>query len=190
MTAKTLLTPAPGWAGGLGGDRWPGRRAGLWVGLLALVLGSATFASGCASTTRSASPSTPQAPAVPPPSEAMLPSEAVGIWQSSFGAVKIEPDTTGSNGRLMGVWLYERAGQEVVGFFAGELRGNVFEFSWHEPSQPADLTGAGYLMFDPAAGRFTGKWWSHDQSRGGDWTGWRPAAPAAASPSPGGDPNS
>lgn len=174
MTAKTLLTPAPERAGGT----HPGRRAGLWGGLLVLALLSAA----CAPTTRSATPTAPATPAVPPPSEAMMPSEAMGMWQSSFGAVKIEPDTTGSNGRLMGVWLYERTGQEVVGFFAGELRGNVFEFSWHEPSQPEDLTGAGYLVFDPAVGRFTGKWWSHDQSRGGAWNGWRPTVGSGHDP--------
>ncbi len=112
-------------------------------------------------------------PASPPPPMAMDASRSLGLWQSSFGAVKIESDATQGPGGIMGVWLYERTGQEVVGFFTGTMDGNVLEFSWHEPSQPDDLIGAGYLVFDPSGQSFGGKWWTDDQSRLGDWDGWR-----------------
>lgn len=117
-------------------------------------------------------------PASPPPPMAMNTSQALGLWQSSFGAVKIETDS-GQPDRLMGIWLYDRTGQEVIGFFNGALRGNVLEFSWHEPAQPRDLVGAGFLVFEPDGSRFTGTWWTRDQSRTGDWNGWRITQPGA-----------
>jgi hypothetical protein len=118
-------------------------------------------------------------PATPPQPLAMSPSQALGLWQSSFGAVKIEPDS-GQPDRLMGIWLYDRTGQEVLGFFTGPLRGNVLEFTWHEPAQPRDLVGAGFLVFEPDGSRFTGTWWTGDQSRSGDWNGWRVAQAGSA----------
>jgi hypothetical protein len=114
--------------------------------------------------------------AAPEPTEAMMPAEALGLWQSSFGAVKIEPDMAGGHERLMGVWLYQRDGLDIIGYFQGALRGNVLEFTWNEPFASGDLIGGGYLMFDPAAGRFTGEWWTDDRTRHGTWNGWRPAA--------------
>ena len=109
---------------------------------------------------------------------------AIGLWNTSFGPVKIEADSSGGTGKLMGVWVYDKEGQEVIGFFSGTANGNVLNFQWEEPSQGAPLQGAGYLVFDPAGTSFTGRWWTANQDRGGDWTGQRgqaqaaPAAPA------------
>ncbi len=114
----------------------------------------------------------------------MSDSSALGLWHSSFGAVKIERDDSQLANHFMGVWLYERAGQEVIGYFTGSLRGNVFEFTWHEPSQPTDLLGAGFLVFDPSGASFSGTWWTEDQSRTGDWNGWRPQGGAATPTEP------
>lgn len=140
-----------------------------------LVLGLAVPGAAC-TVNQAPPPATARLPppASPPPPLAMSPSQALGLWQSSFGAVKIEMDS-GQPDRLMGIWLYDRTGQEVIGFFTGPLRGNVLEFTWHEPSQPRDLVGAGFLVFEPDGSRFTGTWWTGDQSRTGDWTGWRVA---------------
>jgi hypothetical protein len=114
----------------------------------------------------------------PPPPQQMEPGRALGLWRSTFGAVKIEADNSkgGINtGAVQGVWVYQRAGQEVVGYFAGSLRGNVLDFTWQEPNNPP-LTGAGYLVFDPQGRQYTGRWWSDRRDRIGDWNGWRQAA--------------
>jgi hypothetical protein len=119
----------------------------------------------------------------PPPPMAMSPDTALGLWKSSFGAVKIErDDTVGSTG-VMGVWVYQRGPEEVVGFFKGALNGNVLEFSWQEPGVPAALTGSGYLVFDPGGVRFNGKWWTASRDRQGDWSGWRTVQPQTDQPS-------
>lgn len=110
----------------------------------------------------------------------MMPAEVLGLWQSSFGAVKMEPDTSNGQEHIMGVWLYERSGQDIIGYFEGALRGNVLEFTWHEPAQPQDLLGGGYLVFEPGEGRFSGTWWTGDRTRQGAWNGWRPTAVAPA----------
>lgn len=112
----------------------------------------------------------------------MEPASALGLWRSDFGPVKIELDASTASGKLMGVWLYERNGQEVVGFFSGNLRGNVLDFTWHDPAEPRDLTGSGYVVFDPAGASFAGKLWTADgSSRTYDWNGWRvQAAPQSA----------
>jgi hypothetical protein len=98
---------------------------------------------------------------------------ALGLWKSSFGPVKIERDDASGPGQLMGAWVYDRAGQEVVGTFGGELSGNVLHFRWQEPARPSDLVGEGYLVFDPTGESFTGRWWTDARDRGGDWNGWR-----------------
>lgn len=139
----------------------------------ALLLALAVPGAGCAVNQGSSPEMARQPPpASPPQPMGMSPSQALGLWQSSFGAVKIEADPGQPDG-LMGIWLYDRTGQEVIGFFTGGLRGNVFEFTWHEPAQPRDLLGAGFLVFEPDGSRFTGTWWTGDQSRSGDWNGWR-----------------
>ncbi len=131
----------------------------------------------------------------PPPPQEMESTRALGIWRSTFGAVKIEADNSRGGietGSLQGVWVYQRQGQEVIGYFSGSLRGNVLEFKWQEPSNPP-LTGAGYLVFDRSGRQYSGRWWSDRRDRVGDWNGWRnqpgtgDAAPRA--PNPYGDPN-
>jgi hypothetical protein len=109
-------------------------------------------------------------------------SQALGLWRSTFGAVKIEPDNSKGgldSGSLQGIWVYQRQGQEVVGYFAGSLRGNVLQFRWQEPSDPP-LTGEGFLVFDVQGRQYSGRWWSDRRDRVGDWNGWRQAAGAGA----------
>ncbi len=119
----------------------------------------------------------------PPASQAMDPSVAHGLWKSNFGAVKLVPNLAAGSDVLEGVWLYDREGQEVIGYFSGRAEGNVFSFTWQEPSNAAPLEGAGFLVFDPEGQSFTGQWWTGNRDRGGDWNGWReqiasqPAAP-------------
>jgi len=111
----------------------------------------------------------------PPPPQQMDPVLALGLWRSTFGAVKIEPDTSKGGlpeGGVHGVWVYQRQGREVVGYFTGNLRGNVLEFRWQEPNDPP-LTGEGYLVFDAQGRQYAGRWWSDRRDRVGDWNGWR-----------------
>jgi len=111
---------------------------------------------------------------------------ALGLWKSSFGPVKIERDAESGPDHLMGIWVYDRAGQEVVGYFSGPLSGNVMQFRWNEPSRPRDLIGEGYLVFDPNGQSFSGRWWTVSRDRAGDWNGWRNdgAGPADGPPGP------
>ena len=105
----------------------------------------------------------------------MDPGQALGLWRSTFGAVKIEADSSKGGlqtGAVQGVWVYQRQGQEVVGYFAGNLRGNVLQFRWQEPNNPP-LTGEGYLVFDAGGRQYSGRWWSDRRDRVGDWNGWR-----------------
>ena len=122
-----------------------------------------------------------------PQAQAMEEPRALGLWKSSFGAVKIEEDLqkgAPGGGELHGVWVYQRNGQDVVGYFAGHLGGNVLQFTWQEPSTPSPLTGAGYLVFDPQGQRFNGRWWTYAKDRVGEWNGWRQGAaqPAPSQP--------
>jgi hypothetical protein len=133
-------------------------------------------AAAAASSSSSAKPAQePQYGAAPPP-QAMDTGRALGLWKSSFGAVKIEEDLSkgaAGAGYVHGVWVYQRQGQDVVGYFGGNLRGNVLEFAWQEPAQPAPLVGQGYIVFDPQGQRFAGKWWTTARDRTGEWSGWR-----------------
>lgn len=120
----------------------------------------------------------------PPPPQQMEPARALGVWKSNFGAVKIEADNSKGglqSGSLHGVWVYPRRGQEVIGYFAGNLRGNVLQLTWQEPSNPP-LTGSGYLVFDPQGRQYSGRWWSETRDRVGPWNGWRDAAPQNTDP--------
>ena len=113
---------------------------------------------------------------------------ALGLWKTSFGPVKIERDPEAGPEQVMGVWIYDRAGEEVVGTFGGPLSGNVLHFRWQEPGRPRDLVGEGYLVFDPSGQSFTGRWWTVARERGGDWNGWRADSggePGPAEPAPG-----
>ena len=111
----------------------------------------------------------------PPPPRDMDPARALGLWRSTFGAVKIEADNTRGGiaaGAVQGVWVYQRQGQEVIGYFNGNLRGNVLQFRWQEPANPP-LTGEGYLVFEQTGRQYSGRWWSDKRDRVGDWNGWR-----------------
>lgn len=148
-----------------------------------MVLGALLIAAGSANQGGNRSSAQPQQG--PPPPQPMDSQAALGLWKSSFGPVKIEPDQARGAGQLMGVWVYDRAGQEVVGYFSGPISGNVMTFTWTEPATPKDLTGSGYLVFDVAGRSFAGKWWTTARDRGGDWNGWRGEAGAAPPGEPG-----
>lgn len=123
----------------------------------------------------------------PPPPQEMEAARALGVWRSNFGAVKIEADNSRGGigaGAVQGVWVYQRRGQEVIGYFNGTLRGNVLDFRWQEPGGPdaPPLVGAGYLVFEQSGRQYSGRWWSDKRDRVGDWNGWRQAS--AAQPQP------
>src|SRR5262245_25084478 len=122
-----------------------------------------------------------------PAPEQVEPGRALGLWRSTFGAVKIEADNSRGgleSGAIQGVWVYQRQGQEIVGYFSGSLRGNVLQFRWQEPNNPP-LTGEGYLVFDVTGRQYSGRWWSERRDRVGDWNGWRQAAPRGGEPDAG-----
>jgi hypothetical protein len=129
----------------------------------------------------------------PPPSQQMDPERALGLWRSTFGAVKIEPDGSHgglASGSVQGIWMYQRQGQDVIGYFAGSLRGNVLQFRWQEPNDSAPLAGEGFLVFDTQGRQYSGRWWSDRRDRVGDWNGWRQSAgrgTPASNPGPGPD---
>jgi hypothetical protein len=151
-----------------------------------------TVAAACLAAVGSASSSS-NSPAVqpqnanmsPPPPQDMDPARALGLWRSTFGAVKIEADNSKGGigvGAVHGVWIYQRQGQDVTGYFSGTLRGNVLDFRWQEPNNPP-LTGAGYLVFEQTGRQYSGRWWSDKRDRVGDWNGWRQAG-SQAQPQP------
>src|ERR1043165_118562 len=110
-----------------------------------------------------------------PAPQQMEPNVALGLWRSTFGAVKIEADNSHgglASGNLQGIWVYQRQGQEVIGYFAGNLRGNVLSFRWQEPNNPP-LTGEGFLVFDVQGRQYSGRGWRDTRERVGDWSGWR-----------------
>lgn len=142
----------------------------------------AAMVAGCAGAGPQASQSGP------PPPQDMDPAVALGLWRSNFGAVKLEPDNSRGglqSGALHGVWQYDRQGQEVIGYFAGSLRGNVLSFRWQEPETPP-LVGDGFIVFDQTGRQFSGRWRSDGRDRVGVWNGWRPplqtSAPAQVPP--------
>ena len=154
------------------------------VARVVAVLAAVVAAAGSA-TSESTKPVTGQPPQYgaqaannqPPPPQQMEPSAAIGLWRSTFGAVKIEADNSKGglqSGAVQGIWVYQKQGQEVVGYFSGSLRGNVLQFRWQEPSNPP-LTGEGYLVFDVQGRQYSGRWWSDRRDRVGDWNGWRNA---------------
>src|SRR6185436_5497368 len=59
-----------------------------------------------------------------PPSQPMEATAALGLWKTSFGPVKIEKDPDAGATNVRGVWVYDRSGHEVVGYFSGPLDGN------------------------------------------------------------------
>ncbi|HEU0033588.1 MAG TPA: hypothetical protein VFQ53_23310 [Kofleriaceae bacterium] len=148
------------------------------------VLVAVAAAVGSASSNQSSSAQTPtaaygQQPGTsPPPPQEMDAARALGLWRSTFGAVKIEADNSRGGltaGAVHGIWTYQRQGQWIDGYFAGTLRGNVLQFKWQEPNNPP-LTGEGYLVFDQQGRQYSGRWWSDRRDRVGDWNGWRSGA--------------
>jgi hypothetical protein len=119
----------------------------------------------------------------PPPPVPMEAAAALGLWKSSWGAVKIESDAQRGAGFVHGVFVYDSSGREVIGYFSGRLDGNVLDFTWEEPAVQGPLEGAGFLVFDPQGQRFSGRWWTASQDRAGEWTGSR--QPAGYAPTPG-----
>jgi hypothetical protein len=116
----------------------------------------------------------------PPPPQEMEASRALGLWRSTFGAVKIEADNARGGigaGAVQGIWVYQRRGQEVIGYFSGTLRGNVLDFRWQEPGSPEapPLVGSGYLVFNANGMQFSGRWQTDKRDRVGDWNGSRAA---------------
>jgi hypothetical protein len=113
----------------------------------------------------------------PPQSQPMDPRAATGLWKTTFGPVKIEPSTDGVPTAVHGAWTYAKDGGQVIGYFGGTLDGNVLRLTWREPGQPipgvASLEGEGWIVFEPNGGRFTGRWWTNQRDRQGDWSGWR-----------------
>jgi len=155
------------------------------LGNLARVLtiaAACTAAVGSATSNSSNPPQQPQtAQNSPPPPQEMEAARSLGLWRSTFGAVKIEADNSKGGiqtGAVQGVWQYQRQGADVVGYFFGTLRGNVLQFRWQEPgsNQAGPLTGEGFLVFEQTGRQYSGRWWSDKRDRVGDWNGWRQAS--------------
>ena len=155
----------------------------LFVGA-AVVLTAASAGSSQNNNNQNASMMQPYGQAQPgggggaPPPQQMEPGRTLGLWRSTFGAVKIEADNSKGGiaaGAVQGVWVYQRQGQEVIGYFSGNLRGNVMNFRWQEPGSQggAPLNGEGWLQFDTAGRQYSGRWWTDRKDRVGDWNGWR-----------------
>lgn len=154
------------------------------LGNLARVLTIAaafTAAVGSATSNTSSQPQQPQnAQSSPPPPQEMETARALGLWHSTFGAVKIDADNSKGGlaaGAVQGVWQYQRQGADVIGYFYGTLKGNVLQFRWQEPGSNSSppLTGSGYLQFEQTGRQYSGRWWSDKKDRVGDWNGWRQA---------------
>jgi hypothetical protein len=156
-------------------------------GLLGLTLGALA---ACVDNTQQpyASPYAQSSANQAPQGQQMEEPRALGLWKSSFGAVKIEEDLKAGepgSGALHGVWMYARNQQDVIGYFSGQLKGNVLQFTWQEP--PAQVSGAalegqGYLVFDQSGQRFAGRWWTTSRDRVGEWNGWRQGADPQRNP--------
>jgi hypothetical protein len=120
----------------------------------------------------------------PPQPQQMDAQRALGLWRSTFGAVKIDADGAHGGigaGAVHGVWEYSRQGQDVIGYFYGTLQGNVLRFKWQEPANPP-LTGEGFLVFEQTGRQYSGRWWSDRKDRVGDWNGWRQQQGGAGEP--------
>lgn len=146
------------------------------------LIGAALIAAAASASSKQQTPP-PGGPAAPA-SQPMDPSQALGLWKTNFGAVKIETNAAGGAGAIHGVWVYNNSeGQEVIGYFGGTLSGNVLQFTWQEPGENgAPLVGAGYLVFDAYGQKFDGQWWTNARDRTGEWSGAR--APTAAPTAP------
>src|SRR5580698_5534440 len=160
--------------------------------LVAMKLGNvarvALIAASCAAAIGSASSNSNNAndpvansaqQAGPPQPQQMDAQHALGLWRSTFGAVKIDADNAHGGigaGAVHGVWEYTRQGTDVIGYFYGTLQGNVLRFKWQEPANPP-LTGEGFLVFEQTGRQYSGRRWSDHKDRVGDWNGWRGGQP-------------
>ena len=92
-----------------------------------------TIAAACFAAVGSATSNTNNGPAAqqqsqmnsPPPPQQMDPARALGLWRSTFGAVKLEADNSHGGlqaGAVQGVWMYQRQGQDVIGYFYDQNR--------------------------------------------------------------------
>jgi hypothetical protein len=147
------------------------------VARVALVVASCAAAIGSASSNSNNAndPAANSAQNGPPQPQQMDAQHALGLWRSTFGAVKIDADNTHGGigaGAVHGVWEYTRQGTDVIGYFYGTLQGNVLRFKWQEPANPP-LTGEGFLVFEQSGRQYSGRWWSDHKDRVGDWNGWR-----------------
>jgi hypothetical protein len=144
-----------------------------------------TITAACFAAVGSATSNTNNGPAAqqqsqinsPPAPQQMDPSRALGVWHSTFGAVKIGADDAHGGiqaGAIQGIWMYQRQGQDVIGYFYGTLQGNVLRFRWNEPGNPP-LNGEGYIAFNQVGSQYSGRWWSDKKDRVGDWNGYRQA---------------
>jgi len=148
------------------------------VARVALVAASCLAAIGSASSNSNTAADPQAAQQSPPQPTQMDAHSALGLWRSTFGAVKIDADNAHgglTSGAVHGVWEYSRQGQDVIGYFYGTLQGNVLRFKWQEPANPP-LTGEGFLVFEQSGAQYHGRWWSDAKDRVGDWNGWRQAA--------------
>jgi hypothetical protein len=148
-----------------------------------------TVAAACFAALGSATSNTNNGPAAsqqyakdsPPPPQQMDAGRALGLWRSTFGAVKITSDDLHGGiqaGAVQGIWEYQRQGQDVIGYFYGTLRGNVLQFRWNEPNNPP-LNGEGFLVFEPSGRQYSGRWWTDKRDRIGDWNGTRAGGDAS-----------
>jgi hypothetical protein len=148
------------------------------VARVALVAASCLAAVGSASSNSNTAADPQASPQQGPPQPQQMDAQhALGLWRSTFGAVKIDADGAHGGiqaGAVHGVWEYSRQGQDVIGYFYGTLQGNVLRFKWQEPANPP-LTGEGFLVFEQGGGQYHGRWWSDAKDRVGDWNGWRQA---------------
>src|SRR5580704_14483882 len=93
------------------------------VARVALVAASCLAAVGSA-TSSSNNASNANDPAAagqsPPQPQQMDAQHALGLWRSTFGAVKIDADNAHGGigtGAVHGVWEYSRQGTDVIGYF-------------------------------------------------------------------------
>lgn len=98
--------------------------------------------------------------------------EIEGVWDSNFGQVKFQ--RTEKPGFYRGVWMFEREGEQVIGYFEGELTGKQFWFRWHQPGEDGqDRVGSGRIFFNEVGNRFDGTWATEDGGQNGNWNGSR-----------------
>jgi len=186
MHATTLVAPRLVAISATAGPRtWcylPVMKHGRTLADSARLLLIAAIALAAAASAKKQTVATEPGPSQAPTAVAMDPGQAVGLWRTNFGPVKIERDPQGTAAEdVQGTWYYKRGSEDVYGVFYGHLRGNILDFQWQEPGVNGPLVGAGYIAFAPDGSRFDGQWWTDARDRSGGWNGSRavPAQPTA-----------